>query len=48
MLRKLLGLAILGALGYGIYTFADRSDFFGARGHDRNERMGQVEAAANQ
>ena len=47
MLRKLLTLAVLGALGYGIYRFADNSNFFGARGHDRNERMTIIEDAAN-
>ncbi len=48
MLRKLIGVGLLGALGYGIYTFANNSDFFGTRDHDRNERMNEVESAANQ
>ena len=48
MLRKLIGLGLLGALGYGIFTFADSSNFFGTRDHDRNQRMEELESAANQ
>lgn len=47
MLRKLIGLGILAAVGYGIYAGLDRSGFWGTRGHDRNERMGQIEDALN-
>ena len=47
MLRKLITIGILGALGYGVYTFADNSNFFGARDHDRNERLSQIEDAVN-
>ena len=45
MLRKLITVAAIGALGYGLFQFMDNSNFFGTRGHDRNERMTQIEDA---
>lgn len=48
MIRKLVGLALMAALGYGVYTFADSSNFFGTRDADRNARMEQLQSAADQ
>ena len=47
MLRKLITIAVLGGLAYGVYMFADNSNFFGTRGVDRSDRMDLLEDAAS-
>lgn len=47
MLRKLLVAVALGALGYAVYRGLNGSDFWGTRGHDRTERMQQIQDAVD-
>ena len=43
MIRKLIILAVLAAIGYGVYYGLNSSDFFGARGKER-KTLEDVEA----
>jgi hypothetical protein len=35
MIRKLIIIAVLAAIAYGVYRWMDSSDFFGTRGKQR-------------